>query len=238
MPATCSFPVSTTASGEATNPPPAWLGIPAWARRSRPRSHCTVTGRGRSPGPMTRKPNVSSRLAIGCGESPHSGQRTMYAAAAGAKPDPRQCEQQRRVVGRVTGVFFPGRPCPHAGHTRFMTGSCDRWSLSSKYTRWRPSPDRRGIVPALGAAVGPSWIRLARSRERLCRRDQRCAGHWATASLLKLPRSSSQRSASESSQAARRAARSTGAVPLSRGSKTGRGGTVADLVCGLLGIVV
>ena len=40
---------------------------------------------GRSSGPTRRKPTVRSRLFIGWGESPHSGQALMYAAAAGVK---------------------------------------------------------------------------------------------------------------------------------------------------------
>jgi hypothetical protein len=39
--------------------------------------------------------------------------------------------------------FFPGRPYPHSGHTRFVTGSSERSSSNSEYTRWRPRPDTR-----------------------------------------------------------------------------------------------
>lgn len=40
------------------------------------------------------------------------------------------------------GTLFPGRPSPHAGQTRPITGSPE-WASGSKYRRWRPSPDTR-----------------------------------------------------------------------------------------------
>jgi hypothetical protein len=55
---------------------------------------------------MTRKPNVSSRRAIGCGEPPHSGHAMMYSAAAAVKRT-RQRGQQRWVVSRITARSFP-----------------------------------------------------------------------------------------------------------------------------------
>lgn len=65
---------------------------------------------GRSSGPMRRKPNVLSRLVICCGGSPHSGQATRYAAAAGVKRS-RQRGQQAWVITdpfRLKGVQSEG----------------------------------------------------------------------------------------------------------------------------------
>ena len=65
---------------------------------------------GRSSGPTRRKPKVRSRLVIGWGESPHSGQAVMYAAAAGVKRS-RQAGQQRWVMAVITsGSSRGGRP--------------------------------------------------------------------------------------------------------------------------------
>lgn len=43
--------------------------------------------------------------------------------------------------------FLPGRPRPHPGQAPFITGSTDRSSSRSKYTRWRPTPDTRRTCP-------------------------------------------------------------------------------------------
>src|SRR5437588_2911747 len=61
----------------------------------------TAVGWGRSSGPTRRKPKVRSRLVIAWGESPHSGQAMMYAAAAGVKRS-RQRGQQRLVMAVIT----------------------------------------------------------------------------------------------------------------------------------------
>src|SRR5205823_14495309 len=53
-------------------------------------------------------------------------------------------------VGHVITAFLPGRPRPHAEQRRFITGSSDRWSPSSKYTRWRPPPNTRRACPQSG----------------------------------------------------------------------------------------
>jgi hypothetical protein len=57
----------------------------------------------------------------------------------------RWCEAQPAVWAAEVGHrgFFPGRPCPHSGQTRSMIGRSEGLSSSSKYTRWRPSPDTR-----------------------------------------------------------------------------------------------
>jgi hypothetical protein len=72
---------------------------------------------------MRRKPNVNSRLVIGCGGSPHSGQTKMYAAAAGVKRS-RQAGQHRWVTAGITMDSFRadrarrlGRPGSSRGRT-------------------------------------------------------------------------------------------------------------------------
>jgi hypothetical protein len=76
----------------------------------------------------------------------------------GSKAQPAPCAA--KVGHGRDHRFFPGRPCPHAGQARFIAGSNDRSSPSSKYTRWRPRPETRRACPhsgqkcvVLGAAV-------------------------------------------------------------------------------------
>ena len=78
---------------------------------------------GRPSGPARRKPRVLSRLAIGCGVSPQSGQPVTWAAAAGVKRR-RQRRQQTWRIARDHAGFFAGRLCAHTGHTRSLRLVC------------------------------------------------------------------------------------------------------------------
>lgn len=53
-------------------------------------------------------------------------------------------------AGQGHGGLFLGGAFSHAGQTRFITGFSERSSSSSKYTRWRPSPDTRRMGPHSG----------------------------------------------------------------------------------------
>ena len=67
--------------------------------------------RGTSSTVKTRKPTVPSRLD-GCGGSPHCGQATRYAPAAGVKRS-RQGGQQRWIMSVIHLDSLPGRSSPH-----------------------------------------------------------------------------------------------------------------------------
>ena len=45
------------------------------------------------------------------------------------------------------GPFLPARARPHPGQTRFITGSSNRMTPTSKYTRWWLSPNTRSACP-------------------------------------------------------------------------------------------
>ncbi len=124
---------------------------------------------GRSSGPTRRNRRAHSRPATGWGESPHSGQAIMYAAAAGVNRS-RQAGQQTWVMAALArDSCRAGRP-----RTRGRPGS-SRGRMTTRHpTRRSPvSSEARHAnnVPALAAVCRSARIGSAVVRKPLRRRD-------------------------------------------------------------------
>jgi len=104
---------------------------------------------------------VRSRLVIGSGESPHSGQAVMYAAAAGVKRS-RQRGQQRRIIGSQR--VLSGQAVPTCWADAVHHGVVGAFVIELEVDPVAPESGHPQNVPALGTGICPAWIRLSRGR--------------------------------------------------------------------------
>jgi hypothetical protein len=161
-------------------------------------STASGSGCGASCGLNRRYPTAPAGRARGCGGSPHAGQAVRYAAAAGVKRIRQRVQQAwlmaaplDRELSRVFGCNRPSR-LVLAGEP-----AAARWAgtVHHRIVQVRvaglvvrsvaPAAEDPQDVSALAVMFTASFDD-SRGRRPVGGRDQRSAGHWVTASLLKL----------------------------------------------------